>query len=314
MAGALWTAWPGDFFGSQPLFEVNYHRFTTERGPKAFRYELYVPRALDAKKRYPLVVWLNADPRSVPPPRWENQHQLDNLRFNAPVLTVFSDFAHPEKDNFFILYVANPPRNWMPGVGDAEFATTVTTQTLEILQETMRDHPIDQDRVYLTGFSNGDARCWDLVQRNPDLFAAVAPMGSVGGDVSQAAKLTKVPIWVFHGLDDTTVSPKGDERMAATVRSAGGNIHLSLVPLPRHWIVSHLCWRPALNEYHLVAWMLAQRRGTRCWTPPGCGLWKWWHILTVPCVFLVLVRLGWYFEQRRRSRNSSGEKDRASPP
>ena len=51
-------------------------------------------------------------------------------------------------------------------------------------------------------------------------------------------------------------------------------------------------------------WMLAQRRGAFCWTPPGCRPWQWWHILTLPCALLVFVRLAWSIEQWRRRRAS----------
>ena len=52
-----------------------------------------------------------------------------------------------------------------------------------------------------------------------------------------------------------------------------------------------------------MAWMLAQNRGARiCWTPPGVYPWKWRHLLTVPFLFVGIVRLAWYLERRRRRR------------
>ncbi len=38
-----------------------------------------------------------------------------------------------------------------------------------------RHYPIDENRVWLTGYSRGAHLCWDLVLRHPDVFAAAVP-------------------------------------------------------------------------------------------------------------------------------------------
>ena len=63
---------------------------------------------------------------------------------------------------------------------------------------------VDRDRMYLTGWSLGATGTWETAMRFPRMFAAIAP---VAGDVdcSQAGLLKGIPIWVFHGADDTNV-------------------------------------------------------------------------------------------------------------
>ena len=125
------------------------------------------------------------------------------------------------------------------------------------------------------------------------------------------ARVANVPIWAFHNMNDKECPPDGVKEMVAAVKKAGGNAHLTLLEGKwresndawSEWWWSHDCWTEAFHRYDIMAWMLAQSRGDLvCWTPPACRLWKWWHILTVPCIFLIVLWLGWCFERRRRQR------------
>src|SRR5690606_14211855 len=48
--------------------------------------------------------------------------------------------------------------------------------------QTLKEHPIDRSRHYLTGLSLGGYGSWDLSVRHTDWFSAVAPICG-GGDV-----------------------------------------------------------------------------------------------------------------------------------
>ena len=172
-------------------------------------------------------------------------------------------------------------------------ANDMLTVVADLLEKTMREQPVDPDRVYLLGISSGGNACWDLASRHPDWFAAIVPISPGCGDLSQAAKLAATPIWVFQDYGDR---PEATVRMVEAIEAAGGNIHLTM---PRTG--DHDTWTLALRGYDVVNWMLEQRREARiCWRPPGCKPWRWWHILGVPLAFAGIVGVGWYSEQRRR--------------
>jgi hypothetical protein len=69
---------------------------------------------------------------------------------------------------------------------------------------------IDENRIYASGFSRGGHMVWDLTLRNPDLFAAIAPM--IGGPWTVVAgdrnnlryleTLTSLPIRDLQGSKD----------------------------------------------------------------------------------------------------------------
>jgi predicted peptidase len=136
--------------------------------------------------------------------------------------------------------------------------------------------PIDADRVYLTGLSQGGHGAWVLGARHADLWAAVVPVcgyiatGSRERRVPVAAaafngspgelapSLSKLPVWAFHGAADSIVPVAETESMVAALVAAGGDPKMTLFPG-----VDHGSWDPAYRDSGLAAWLLAQRRPPR---------------------------------------------------
>ncbi len=80
---------------------------------------------------------------------------------------------------------------------------------------------VDLDRVYVGGISMGGCATWEIIARNPDLFAAAVPLCGAG-ILSTASLLTDIDIWAFHGANDKTVWTDGSADMAAAIKAAGG--------------------------------------------------------------------------------------------
>ena len=62
---------------------------------------------------------------------------------------------------------------------------------------------IDTSRIYLCGLSLGGFGTWYTAMAYPELFAAIAPC--CGGGMAGNAGVLKMPIWTFHGKEDTDV-------------------------------------------------------------------------------------------------------------
>lgn len=63
---------------------------------------------------------------------------------------------------------------------------------------------IDLSRIYVVGDSMGAYGTWDIVARQPDLFAAaIASAGS--GPKNKLTELLQTPFWAIHGENDPTV-------------------------------------------------------------------------------------------------------------
>ena len=63
-----------------------------------------------------------------------------------------------------------------------------------------------------------------------------------------------VPVWAFHGVDDSVVSVTESIAMANALRACGGDVTLTLLPG-----VGHNAWEPALYDHGAVEWLMAHR-------------------------------------------------------
>ncbi len=71
----------------------------------------------------------------------------------------------------------------------------------QLIDELPKHYPVDKERVYASGFSNGAMLCYRLACELSDKIAAIAPVsGDMGVDGPKPAR--PVPIIHFHGLQD----------------------------------------------------------------------------------------------------------------
>ena len=75
---------------------------------------------------------------------------------------------------------------------------------MKVLDQLLKEFPLDSRRLYLTGLSMGGYGTWDAATRWPERFAAAVPVCG-GGDETLAGKLAKLPVWAFHGDMDKAV-------------------------------------------------------------------------------------------------------------
>jgi predicted peptidase len=123
-----------------------------------------------------------------------------------------------------------------------------------LLEDVIRSHAIDEDRVYLAGYSMGGTGAWRLAYAHPERFAAVAPMSGFANP-AWAPRLRTIPFWVFHGAKDGRIPPRESEQMVAALKAEGADVKFSLDPERGH--------SPPSDEDHmrLFEWFLTHRRG-----------------------------------------------------
>ncbi len=126
-----------------------------------------------------------------------------------------------------------------------------------LLEQCIRELPVDPDRVYVTGNSMGGFASWEMLQRKGKLFAS-ALIVCGGGDPALAARLAKIPVWCTHGDADQTVLPERSRQMRDAVNAAGG--HLILTEFPG---VGHDAWTPTYSNPAFLDWLFSFRRRHR---------------------------------------------------
>ena len=80
---------------------------------------------------------------------------------------------------------------------------------------------INENRVYVMGYSAGGGATWRWINQSPDRFAAAAPCGFTGGSASDdPKKLANLPIWAMAGSEDGK-NPAGIRKMVERLKVAG---------------------------------------------------------------------------------------------
>lgn len=254
----------------------------TDSAGTSLPFRLYRPETTRART-YPLVVFLHGSGE-------RGTNNLTQITANQGAVA----FAAPERqatDPSFVLAPQAPPGlNWT--------TPAIQAALLELVDVVAGSHPVDRDRLYLTGLSMGGIGSFDILPRHPDLFAAALLIAS-RGDVTQMPLMTEVPLWATHSVDDPTVDyTTGTLALVNALEAAGAR-------------VTRGQWAGDLPE------RAAERRAQRLWdeaeandshvlltaytagTTPVNAHWSW-----VP-TYANDVMLDWLFSHRLSERDSA---------
>lgn len=187
-------------------------------------YRLYVPQSAASGKPMPLVLMLHGCTQN--PEDFANGTGMNQAAAEAGALVLY-----PAQ-----LRNANPNACWNWFTPEHQQRDGGEPDMLvEMVRDVMARHPVDPQRIYVTGLSAGGAMASLLGREYPELFAAVgvhsglqagAAHNMIGAlsamktgakglpKVAKAAKPGDVPaLIVFHGDADATVSPRNAEQL-----------------------------------------------------------------------------------------------------
>jgi predicted peptidase len=201
---------------------------------KALNYVVYVPRLYNPSKPMPTIIFLNGKGECGTDGlkqcfHFGNAIMLDSGKW--PFLVLF-----PQKQDSESLWEDEEP------------------MVMAIYRQAQKDYNIDKSRLYLTGLSQGGHGTWAIAARNPDLFAAIAPVCG-WADKQIAEKVVKLPIWTFHGDQDQAVDVERSREMEKWISAAGGNCKLTIYPG-----VGHNSWDNAYRNEGLGDWFLQHKK------------------------------------------------------
>ena len=123
---------------------------------------------------------------------------------------------------------------------------------LRFIDQLVEEYDIDTDRIYLTGLSMGGFGTWFTAMAAPERFAAIAPV--CGGGMAWNAGVLTMPVWAFHGAEDTSVDVFHSDDMVAGMEKCKLDVRYS-----RYDGVGHDVWKKTYDE-ELLNWFLLHRR------------------------------------------------------
>ena len=253
--------------------ETGFLNRTLEQRGLTYRYQVYLPASFrrDDHKSWPVILFLHGRGERGTEGLWQTQIGLpEEVR------------DHPERWPFVIVMPQCPLTGFWTDPQALQIAMSALDREVE-------EFHLDTDRTYLAGLSMGGYGAWELAHNHPRRWAAVAiAAGGVFWSYAPerwqesailpgkyARALGKTPIWLFHGSDDNTVSPRQSELMFDAFKANGGHVRL--------WIyqgLRHDCWTRAFNEPELPRWLLAHRNDPR--RGPGADLSPFAERLVIP--------------------------------
>jgi polyhydroxybutyrate depolymerase len=106
-----------------------------------------------------------------------------------------------------------------------------------LLDDLMRAYPVDAQRVYATGISNGAVMAYRLAAELPDRIAAIAPVsGSLGTEIRQPKR--PVSVLHFHGTMDEFIPFKGGKGQRSII---SGTVFRSVDDSIQVWVKANGC-------------------------------------------------------------------------
>jgi hypothetical protein len=225
---------------AQPASGPRMATFRSEVDNSDQPYALYVPKSLDRRRQYPLVISLHEE---------GSDHQL-NLRrlFGKGRLPREADT--PWRDVDYI--VACPYAR-----GSMGYQGIPEQDVYAVLAEVKRRFPIDDNRVYLAGIAMGGGGALWLGLTRPDTWAAVAAVAPSGASGSEdlAPNSLNLPVRLFHGEQDPAIPVEQSRQWQKRFLDFGVNVEYI-----EYLGVRHNAWDYAYKDAAIFDWFAKFRR------------------------------------------------------
>lgn len=195
---------------------------------------VYLPQSYNAEKKLPLILSLHGS--------GERENNIDDVN-KWGIHKILR-----ENNNFPFVVIS-------PQCPSGEIWEMQFNALKELLDEVETNYNIDNERIYLTGYSMGGYGTWNFAILNPKKFAAIVPIS--GGAISPqiALSLKDTPIWVAHGESDTVVKFEESNRIVDCLKTSNPNIIFKFYKGAGHEVCT-----TAYEEPELFQWLLNQKR------------------------------------------------------
>jgi predicted peptidase len=239
------------FCSTQFAFSQYSSRFSNNKyieNGDTLNYRQLFPDA-DNLRKYPLVIFLHGSGERGS----DNEAQL-----KWGVMNFASDqnmMLHPA----FVIAPQCPEKKQWSNFSRANMTLEPTaSKPMELLMglihQSIKNLPIDTNRIYITGLSMGGFGTYDAIERNPNLFAAAVPVCGAG-DTARAKTIAHIPIWIYHGAEDPSVNPKYSLDMLVALTKAGA--HPGFTQYPAN---GHFSWLGAYSDALMLEWLFKQHK------------------------------------------------------
>ena len=219
----------------------------TDKAGKSIKYHLMKPFDFDAKKPYPVLLFLHGMGGCGS----DNKKNLTD----AGVPKIFADDALRRKYPAIVLVPQCPRGSYWAGSIRGRKRPTMDALVIGMLEAVCKEFKADKRRLYITGLSLGGFGTFGTVSARPDLFAAAVPICGGWRKGKDIKPMAAVPFWIFHGGADNVVPARLSQEMNGALKAAGAAVKYTEYPG-----VGHNSWTRAYNTPELWQWLFAQKK------------------------------------------------------
>ena len=199
-----------------------------------FDYLLYLPENYDAKRKYPLLVFLHGAGECV--------DDLSVLKCHSIPKIFDGDVSY---EAVVISPQCKSGMTW----------STNPEKVFAFIKAMIGKYSIDENAVSITGISMGGFGTWQIIMDYPSLFAAAAPICS-GGMAWRADVIKNLPIRIYHGEIDNVVDVFYSKDMHRALKEHDA-VDATLFLYPN---VGHDVGNIAYEQTDLIDWLISKRK------------------------------------------------------
>ena len=216
-------------------------------------YRLLLPKNFDNAKKYPLIIFLHGVGERGNDNELQLVHGKDlfinmNRNNNFPSIVAFpqcsknSYWANVSRINNSFSFSDNPTENKSLKLVEG------------MINELQSNFKINSNQIYIGGLSMGGMGTFELVYRNPDMFAAAFAICG-GANPKIGEKISKTNWRIYHGDKDFVVPVKLSIDMYNSIKSFNKNVYLKIYP-----DVNHNSWDNVFREPDLFPWLFSNSK------------------------------------------------------
>ena len=223
------------------LFEKETFEFEKE----TLSYRILKPLNYNSNKQYPVHLFLHG----------AGERGNDNVSQLVHGGKLFLKKENREQYNSWVIFPQAPKNDWWGYKEPYKFDYNVKeSKAMSLVVKLMDDFTqrkdVNPNKVFVSGLSMGGMGTFVILNLRPEMFAAATPICGDGDPSLVSNYSKKVPVWIFHGSDDTVVSPKKSLKMAKAIIENGGSPKITF-----YENVGHDSWNNAFAEKNFLKWI-----------------------------------------------------------
>jgi predicted peptidase len=223
------------------LFEKETFEFEKE----TLSYRILKPLNYNSNKQYPVHLFLHG----------AGERGNDNVSQLVHGGKLFLKKENREQYNSWVIFPQAQKNDWWGYKDPYKFDYNVKeSKAMSLVVKLMDDFTqrkdVNPNKVFVSGLSMGGMGTFVILNLRPEMFAAATPICGDGDPSLVSNYSKKVPIWIFHGSDDTVVSPKKSLKMAKAIIENGGSPKITF-----YENVGHDSWNNAFAEKDFLKWI-----------------------------------------------------------